>query len=145
MPLERFAWSGAAAAPFARPTAATPGVGKARQLPTCACRPKLTTPRNDAGRITNVAALLRAVRDGGVSPHLRPVVWPLLLGLFAPGDSEAERADKWAAACGEFERLSALAADDGAAAAYYARRVRGGVGAGRSQTPAKGGCGAHQS
>ncbi|GBF90600.1 hypothetical protein Rsub_03172 [Raphidocelis subcapitata] len=78
--------------------------------------------RTDTGRVTNMAALLRAVRDGGVSPHLRPAVWPLLLGLIAPGDSEAARADKWAAARGEFERLAALSADDGAAAAYYERR-----------------------
>jgi hypothetical protein len=79
--------------------------------------------RNGRGQVTDMSALLRLVRDGGVAPHLRPAVWPLLLGLVGPDDCGTARAAKWGVARGEFERLTALAGDEAAAAAYYEREV----------------------
>jgi len=70
-----------------------------------------------------VPALLRAVRGGGVAPQLRPHAWPLLLGLFAPGDCKLARRVKWDAACNEYWRLNAMAANDAEAAAYYEQQV----------------------
>jgi hypothetical protein len=70
-------------------------------------------------------SVLRAVRDGGVAPHLRRDVWPLLLGLISPGDCGAARRAKWGALRGEFARLAALVGDDVAAAECYERQARG--------------------
>lgn len=63
------------------------------------------------------------MRDGGVAPHLRAAVWPLLLGLLAPEDSDDAKAAKWAAAGAEYAHLIQLAGDDSAAALYYEQQV----------------------
>lgn len=96
-----------------------------QSAPTCPSDLPADRNRCEGGPIINLPALLRSIRDGGVAPHLRPGVWPLLLGLVGPEDGPAARGAKWAAACDDYARLMALAEDDGAAAVYYAGQVGG--------------------
>jgi len=79
--------------------------------------------RADDGSVRDLPVLLRAVHAGGVAPHLRPAVWPLLLGALGPGDGDAQQHAVAAAAEREFARLCAVAGDPLHASAAMRRRV----------------------
>lgn len=51
--------------------------------------------RSETGQMQSMMELLRAVQAGGVARHLRPEVWPLLLGCIAPEDSYEVQVSGW--------------------------------------------------
>lgn len=80
---------------------------------------------NDQGQVVNMMVLLKVIQQGGIDRHIRPEVWPLLLGCFKPEDDTSTKCLKVAEAEAEYSRLSELCGYPAAACEYY--RSKGGL------------------